>query len=286
MQLKVVISLSVLFFAVQVESLNFGVLIDTIRDTVEGANSLVGIVNAIHETHAQGGIICPREEFQAKSVAVTALCQLPGEESDESCRRFGEQCISMKGKWGCGTLDRNNKRGCMFSVMGAYDPNVVFDDEVGHHRGRVNIGNQYLFGRRVAGTAQAEYEYAVDGRDYEEPEDEEKHVLDRNSFFADGIISGLDQYDNIYNELQKIEDGVEEEAIGVAAMVLKIVGMLAVKGFTPPLHPRMCSPCKAACSTLFFMKSSWKNVCKYDACIKFLGGYKGPEAEPSCDVLK
>ncbi|KAF9992210.1 hypothetical protein BGZ79_003377, partial [Entomortierella chlamydospora] len=255
---------------------------------------VVGSVNAIPEIHAQqDGIVCPRNEFQAKVISVNALCQLPGDKaSDESCRLFGERCIGMRGKWGCGNFDgEENHRGCLFRPM--FSPNgpgsnIVFDNEVDEYRERGNVGNQCVFGRRVARSTRGRYNATDGGEDDDDDKDATNVDLgfsDVSGFFATSIISGVSEYNDIYDELREIEEGTEEQAIVTSAMVLKIAGMLAVKGFKLPISRWQCQGCKATCNVLFAFKSSWKNACKYDTCVKYLGKYGGSDSKPSCSII-
>ncbi|KAG0042849.1 hypothetical protein BGZ89_006733, partial [Linnemannia elongata] len=288
MQLKSIIALSIcvcLVTQAETEAVVFGPIVGIIRSTIQGAYDVIGTINADPGFHAQGGIICPNQEFEAKVVSVNALCRLEGEESNESCRQFGEKCIGMKGKWGCGNFDGEDDRGCLFrprfSPAGTRASKIVFDDEA-EHRERGDAGSQCVFGRRVGRSALGGHNTVDDGDD--ETGDKELGFSDENSFLATSVISEVTQYEAIYNELRNIEEEAEEQA-GVSSMVLTIAVMLAKKGFTPPMPKWSCSPCKGTCNALFFFKPSWKNACKYDVCVKYLGGYKGSQSQPSCNVL-
>ncbi|KAF9582218.1 hypothetical protein BGW38_000493 [Lunasporangiospora selenospora] len=202
----------------------------------------------------------------------------------DMCRVFGEDCIGLQGEWGCGAFDdEEGRRGCLFRPShGVSASNIIFDHEIGENRQRGNNGGQCLFGRKVARFNQGRSITTGGDGNHEETSGADLGFKDISGFFLGSINNTMSQLHDTYLELDKIENGFDSEAMGTSDMVLKIVNMLRL---TPPIPRWQCQACKGTCNILFSFKPSWRDVCKHDACVKYLGGYKGTEASPSCTLI-
>ncbi|KAF9114784.1 hypothetical protein BGX30_006490, partial [Mortierella sp. GBA39] len=77
-------------------------------------------------------------------------------------------------------------------------------------------------------------------------------------------------------------EGNDNDA-GKALRLTAIVKALDLAGFRYPIGKNKCVLCQGVCNRIL----SGVNVdhWKYDACVKFLGGYKGTEDTPSCALI-
>ncbi|KAG0168549.1 hypothetical protein DFQ29_010100 [Apophysomyces sp. BC1021] len=71
-------------------------------------------------------------------------------------------------------------------------------------------------------------------------------------------------------------------AAGVQVQALPVDTIRGV-GFTAVKTPNQCRACKGVCNKLLSGKAL--DTCKYDICIKLLGGVKTDEAKPSCSLV-
>ncbi|KAG0352139.1 hypothetical protein BGZ54_002940, partial [Gamsiella multidivaricata] len=105
----------------------------TVHATVNSAKGLItSILNPIFDESE--GVMCPEPTFKAKIIAINSLCQQKfNKDAMTLCRYFGQKCIAVPGKWGCGYFDNDekNSRGCLFRPVSDYPgiPSITFDDE-------------------------------------------------------------------------------------------------------------------------------------------------------------
>ncbi|KAF9200398.1 hypothetical protein BGZ49_009388 [Haplosporangium sp. Z 27] len=130
MKFKTALALIALFLTVQGEAYDPDKLNDTISATVSSAK---GLLTNIINVYSYDPIVCDDYKFKAKIIATSALCQLQDDlEAMQTCQNFGDDCIAIPGRWGCGKLE-GGERGCYFRPTrvprGSKVPKIVFDDE-------------------------------------------------------------------------------------------------------------------------------------------------------------
>ncbi|KAF9545248.1 hypothetical protein EC957_011121 [Mortierella hygrophila] len=101
--------------------------------------------------------------------------------------------------------------------------------------------------------------------------------LSSSDFYAKTLISDLERYRNIYAE------NTDSKSKSPAEALAAIIKALDLTGIRYPIGRNTCDFCKGVCNKI--MSSDKIERCKYDACVKFLGGYKGTEAAPSCNLI-
>jgi hypothetical protein len=263
MKVNSVVALALLGFATQTEAIfNFG---KVLRTTANAMKSCDIIVNNILGVYKQDNIVCPEQQFKARVIATGAFCQLENDqESIAACQSFGQDCIAIPGRWGCGRLDGDPRRGCLFqphkAPTGRRLPKVIFDDDDDlsaydrHGRNFLNWKPSPLSLDEFQGTS---------------------------DYYAHTLVSDLEMSTGTFDEVK--EEDEFDEPRSVALAVTAIVKALDLAGIRYPIGKTVCQVCKGTCNRIF----SGENVdrCKYDACVKFLGGFKGQEARPSCETI-
>ncbi|KAF9128319.1 hypothetical protein BGX30_014373 [Mortierella sp. GBA39] len=266
MKFNQVVVLAFLGFAAQGEAFNFGKILGTTARTMNGASSLI---NTFINAYKDDGIVCPGDQFKAKVLSTGALCQLENNaESIAACREFGRDCISIPGEWGCGILDEDpdRRRSCLFrpsrAPNGVKFPKILFDHDDDDINASYGSKDQYVFksGSSKMGASMEDGEY--DGA---------------SDFYARTLVTDLERYSDIFDESEV------EEGQSVVLSTTAIVKALDLAGFRYPIGKAVCQVCKGVCNKI--MSGDNIDRCKYDACVKFLGGYKGTEAIPSCDLI-
>jgi hypothetical protein len=105
---------------------------DTLKATTNAAK---GVLTKVLDRLSSSPTICPDLHFKTGIVSASAHCQLFEDfEAMEECRNFGNSCISIPGRWGCGSWeleDGSGGRGCLFqprrTPRGVILPKVIFD---------------------------------------------------------------------------------------------------------------------------------------------------------------
>lgn len=91
------------------------------------------------------------------------------------------------------------------------------------------------------------------------------------------MVSDLERYRDIYTE------NLDSENKSPIQPLIAIVKALDLAGIRYPIGKNTCGFCKGVCNKI--MPTANLDRSKYDACVKFLGGYKGDEAAPSCNLI-
>ncbi|KAF9128318.1 hypothetical protein BGX30_014372 [Mortierella sp. GBA39] len=279
MKIKTSSALVVLCLAAHGEAFNFGELLGTAASTLKGASTATNFLGV----YKQDGVVCPEVQFKAKVVSTNSLCQLVEDfESMDACRSFGSSCVSIPGQWGCGSVETRGEpqRGCLFrprrAPRGRTLPKIIFDfedDDVSMEY--YNDGGRCVFGGRKPVNYPPTPFHATHLDD-----DDDAILVDYSSasdFYAKTTISDLERYHDIFTE------NTDSKSKTPAQSLVAIIKALDLAGIRYPIGKNTCGFCKGVCNKIF----SGDNIerCKYDACVKFLGGYKGTEATPSCDLI-
>jgi hypothetical protein len=98
-----------------------------------------------------------------------------------------------------------------------------------------------------------------------------------SSLFAKTTIADLARYERTFEDNEN--PGKDKESVTASA-----VKALNLAGIRYPAGKADCSRCKKICGNIF--SGDHARICKYSACVKFLGGYRGSEEEPDCDVVE
>jgi len=269
MKINQAIVLALLGLATQGEAFNFGKILRTTSRTMSSASSLINTFLNVYKTD---GIVCPEEQFKAKVMSTGALCQLVNDaESIASCRAFGQDCISIAGEWGCGYFDEDpdQRRSCLLrpfrTPKGVTFPKIIFDhddDNVASYDSK----DQYVFK-----SGSSKMSASMEDEEYDGVSD----------YYARTLVTDLERYSDTFDETNEGDE--DEENRSVVLAVTAIVKALDLAGVRYPIGKTVCQVCKGICNKI--MSSVNLDRCKYDACVKFLGGYKGSDATPSCDLI-
>ncbi|KAF9578532.1 hypothetical protein BGW38_005613 [Lunasporangiospora selenospora] len=265
MKISSVIAITLVGLATQGEAFSFGKILRTTSNTMRGVNT---IINGFLGVYRDDGIVCPDHQFQARVIGTSAYCQIENDPQARAlCQNFGSDCIAIPGRWGCGRLDGDPHRACLFQPAkvpsGVKLPKIIFDDDDDFSlRGNKN---QYSMGRSPSAPVAR-----LEDDDYTGSSD----------FYAKTLINTLERSSDLYDEGE--EDNGEEPRSVILA-VTAIVKALDMAGIRYPIGKTVCQVCKGTCNKI--MSNENVDRCKYDACVKFLGGYTGSEAKPSCTLI-
>ncbi|KAI8345250.1 hypothetical protein B0O80DRAFT_286068 [Mortierella sp. GBAus27b] len=277
MKIKTTAAIALICLAAHSEAINFGRLLRTVKSTASGIDTILGGILGVYKNDP---VVCAEQRFKSKVVATNAWCQLFEDfDAMEACQNFGADCVSVPGRWGCGSIEteHGNERGCLFQPRrlpnGAKIPKIKFDFDDDDLSMQYNDGQQCVYGRQKPMTSNA----FLDGpsaflEDDEIPVD----YKDMSNFFAKTTIADLARYEQTYNDNE--DPGKDKESVTATA-----VKALDLAGIRYPIGKTGCTPCKNLCEKLF--SGDQVAICKYSACVRFLGGYMGAEQEPSCDVI-
>ncbi|KAF9925876.1 hypothetical protein FBU30_004432 [Linnemannia zychae] len=264
MKLINIAAIAILGLAAQGEAFNFGKVLRTNSHMMNSASILI---NDFLNQYREDSITCQADHFKAKLLSTGALCQIKNDrDATDLCRKFGKECIGLSGEWGCGHLDKDPRRACLWrpskTPSGAHFPKIIFDHE------------------------------ERDGTDYEDDEqcafDSESSYMDESlssdqfhsasDFYAKTLVTDLEHYANTYEEMEN-----EDEDRSPSLHVTAIVKALNLAGIHYPIGKTVCQVCKGTCNKI--MSKENMDRCKFDTCVKFLGGYKGNESSPSCSLI-
>ncbi|KAF7720626.1 hypothetical protein EC973_006873, partial [Apophysomyces ossiformis] len=252
-----IISLT-LSLALQGEAFNYGIIFDP----------LLKIVNAIdgYIYYEESSVKCTMSDFKFQLIGASSLCQqVNNQMANQVCRSFGSSCIDLDGTWGCGGLDVTGERACYFSptVRAIDGPNIIFDDDPNGYKGEPKDIHQFPFGRKVS---QLHNQFT-----FRKGQPEYRSL---SELFSKTFTSTLIRYNETYAAVGKVN-----ARFGVEAFV-KVLDLAEIRY---PIGRGVCKRCKAICSSLFLGENL--NTCKYDTCVKRLGGYKGDQSFASCSEL-
>lgn len=100
---------------------------------------------------------------------------------------------------------------------------------------------------------------------------------DWSDFYGEPLYAEQTRYRDIIAEMNGFKD--PEPSLPLD----QIIEWLDKAGFRYPIGKVQCSMCKGTCNRLF--SGANRKRCKYDACVKYLGGYRGPDPTPSCTAI-
>ncbi|KAF9901326.1 hypothetical protein EC991_006253 [Linnemannia zychae] len=268
-----IVLLATLCLALQVNAYNFGLMLRGFSAIGSGAaNLLTGFFTAFSEEEL--GLVYD-DKFQPTLVSVNAFCQLGKDpKANQGCKDFGNQYVKVSGKWGCGRLFEDDKPACLFRPNPPTNrrvPRVVFfdeEEECGSER-----RTQYPFGQR----AQVPF-HQVDNESFVVVDGDEidPEIKDNSMFYSGTFVADLDKYAAAFQETQNVSEN------GILAVDV-IVETLSLAGIRYPIGKRVCQLCKGTCNVV--VSAASRDACKYDACVRLLGGYKGSELTPSCTEI-
>ncbi|KAF7720377.1 hypothetical protein EC973_009602 [Apophysomyces ossiformis] len=156
-------------------------------------------------------------------------------------------------------------------------PNVIFDDEASEYEKEWRRTRPYQVGWRAY--QRSNYSTLQD----DEPEPGYK---DLNDYFGKVLIANVKRYEETYDdgfERMDASFGDVDEQMLAGLSVDAIVKLLDKAGIRYPIGQKVCQICKGTCNRI--LSGANRDRCKYDACVKFLGGYRGNEASPSCTKI-
>ncbi|KAF9925877.1 hypothetical protein FBU30_004433 [Linnemannia zychae] len=275
MKIKSNIAIAMVYLAAQSEAYNFGKLLGTTAHSMNGAGILVNTFL----NHFKDPVVCPENHFKSKIMSTSALCQLVDDnDALDVCRSFGSSCVSVPGRWGCGYIETKlgKQRGCFFEPRrppsGVKLPRVKFDNDKGDRMSdHYNDGFQCIFGRRTTS----------DFSSWFSPREEDSDTIDvdyhgMSDFYAKTSVSDMWRYYETWEE--NSDSGSKSPTQALTA----IVKALDLAGIRYPVGKNTCNFCKNVCGKI--MSGDNVNRCKYDACVKFLGGYRGKDNSPSLKI--
>ncbi|KAF7727200.1 hypothetical protein EC973_007898 [Apophysomyces ossiformis] len=286
------VPLAVLCLGLEADAIfNFGNVLNALRGGVEGVgylvNSILGQLSA-----EELGILeeSMNQTFKAELIAVNALCQAPyradntvDEYPREQCKKFGQRYIKKPGVWGCGKIAGERDFACSYHPgrprMGVRLAQIDFVDERDNFEARWIHGGQSFFYHGRQKTLKETYLDDEDEIFYNEETDEIEPGIDNNSeYYADMLVADLQKYESTFKEATP-----ESDVASVGLAVETIVQTLNLAGIRYPIGKKVCQLCKGTCNVA--VPASSRDKCKYEACVKFLGGYKGSDSRPSCRAI-
>ncbi|KAI8345249.1 hypothetical protein B0O80DRAFT_285942 [Mortierella sp. GBAus27b] len=267
MKVNSVVALALLGLVSQTEAFNFGRILRTTANTMNSAST---IVNSILGVYKDDGIVCPEEQFKARVVATGAFCQLENDNGAiAACQNFGQDCIAIPGRWGCGRLDNDPRRSCLFqphkAPRGHKFPKIIFDSDDDDLSAYDRHGRNFLSWKPSPLSLESD------------------EFTGTSDYYAKTLVADLEKASGTFELTIDEEEDDNGEPRSVILAVTAIVKALDLAGIRYPIGKTVCQVCKGTCNKI--MSGENVNRCKYDACVKFLGGYKGSAAQPSCSTI-